>query len=36
MARPTSGDTEAVDAFMTLVRGPLGDNALTDAGFTLP
>jgi molybdate transport system substrate-binding protein len=36
MARLTSGDSEAVDAFIALATGPSGDKALTDAGFTLP
>jgi molybdate transport system substrate-binding protein len=36
IARPTSGDAEVVDAFIALVRGPSGEKALTDAGFTLP
>jgi molybdate transport system substrate-binding protein len=36
MAQPSSSNTTAVEAFITLVRGPSGDEVLTDAGFTLP
>jgi molybdate transport system substrate-binding protein len=36
MAKPNSGNANAVEAFIALVRGPSGDEALTNAGFTLP
>lgn len=36
VAKPTSGDSRAVSAFIAMARGPVGDRLLTDAGFTLP
>ena len=36
MAQPSSRNTTAVEAFIAHVRGPSGDDALTNAGFTLP
>lgn len=36
VAEPSSGDADAVRAFIDLARGPIGDRILTDAGFSLP
>jgi ABC-type molybdate transport system substrate-binding protein len=36
VAEPSSGDADAVRAFIDLARGPVGNRMLTDAGFSLP
>jgi molybdate transport system substrate-binding protein len=36
MADPASGDNDAVAAFVAMARGAVGDQLLTEAGFTLP
>lgn len=36
LAEPSSGNSDAVRAFIDLARGPIGERILTDAGFSLP
>ena len=36
LAEPASGNTDAVSAFIAFARGTVGDQLLSDAGFTLP